>query len=190
MTLLAPRRQWSAPASHHLFRAVYSPDEAAAIVTRYGAGDKKRSLHGEEGHSSRDTDVRWIMPNQTDAAWVFERAARAAADWNALGFQFELAEPEALQLAHYGADQHYTWHVDFGPFPGYWRKLSFVAMLSPQENYEGGALQFMGETGPFAYEMGAGDAVVFPPWIKHRVTPVTKGDRWSLTTWFRGPPFR
>ena len=39
-------------------------------------------------------------------------------------------------------------------------------------------------------EMNQGDIVVFPSWMEHRVAPVTKGIRYSLVTWFVGPPFK
>jgi len=35
-----------------------------------------------------------------------------------------------------------------------------------------------------------GSVIVFPADIWHRVKPVTKGIRYSLTSWFLGPPFR
>ena len=34
-----------------------------------------------------------------------------------------------------------------------------------------------------------GSIIVFPSFLKHRVTPVTKGVRYSLVSWFVGPPF-
>ncbi|MBC7479423.1 MAG: 2OG-Fe(II) oxygenase, partial [Pseudorhodobacter sp.] len=33
-------------------------------------------------------------------------------------------------------------------------------------------------------------AAVFPSFVLHRVTPVTAGERWSLTLWSHGPAFR
>jgi predicted 2-oxoglutarate/Fe(II)-dependent dioxygenase YbiX len=35
-----------------------------------------------------------------------------------------------------------------------------------------------------------GSLVAFPSFMTHRVTPVTRGLRWSLVTWLEGPPFR
>ena len=34
-----------------------------------------------------------------------------------------------------------------------------------------------------------GSIIVFPAFMEHRVTPVTRGTRYSLVTWFVGPPF-
>ena len=35
-----------------------------------------------------------------------------------------------------------------------------------------------------------GSAAAFPSFVLHRVTPVTKGTRHSLTIWAHGPAFR
>jgi PKHD-type hydroxylase len=34
-----------------------------------------------------------------------------------------------------------------------------------------------------------GSVIVFPSDTEHRVTPVTKGIRYSLVAWFLGPPY-
>ena len=34
-----------------------------------------------------------------------------------------------------------------------------------------------------------GTVVVFPSYQEHRITPVTKGTKYSLVVWFIGPPF-
>ena len=62
-------------------------------------------------------------------------------------------------------------------------------------NYEGGEFQFAIynkekceiHTPEFNK---TGSVIVFPSDMEHRVTPVTKGTRYSLVIWFLGPPFR
>ena len=43
-------------------------------------------------------------------------------------------------------------------------------------------------TNPSFRDKGA--VVVFPSWVRHRVTPVTRGTRYSAVAWFNGPPLR
>ena len=43
-------------------------------------------------------------------------------------------------------------------------------------------------TNPCFRDKGA--VVVFPSWVRHRVTPVTRGTRYSAVAWFNGPPLR
>jgi PKHD-type hydroxylase len=35
-----------------------------------------------------------------------------------------------------------------------------------------------------------GTVTMFPSYLLHRVTPVTSGERYSLTIWAHGPAFR
>ena len=76
------------------------------------------------------------------------------------------------------------------------RKLSFTLNLTEPENYEGGNLLFdMGEHSENKIIQcneirTQGSLVVFPSFIKHCVTPVTKGTRYSLVNWMCGRPFK
>ena len=87
------------------------------------------------------------------------------------------------------------WHADIGPDILSTRKISITVQLSEADEYEGGDLQlFRGgdyEKGEFdvAYR-GAGSVFIFPSYILHRVTPVTKGTRKSFVLWLGGGHYR
>ena len=73
------------------------------------------------------------------------------------------------------------------------RKISLSAILN--DDYEGGELMFRtlddnSQLKEFKVEAGAGDIVVFPSFIDHKVAPVTKGIRYSVVAWYGGPPFK
>lgn len=54
--------------------------------------------------------------------------------------------------------------------------------------YEGGELQI--NTGKvLVAEKEKGTVIIFPSYLLHRVTPVTKGIRRSLVLWIEGPAF-
>jgi PKHD-type hydroxylase len=62
------------------------------------------------------------------------------------------------------------------------------------DSYEGGEFQFASYSKEkcviSTQECSkVGSIVVFPSAMEHRVAPVTKGIRYSLVTWFLGPPF-
>jgi len=69
-------------------------------------------------------------------------------------------------------------------------KLTALLNLS-MKPYRGGKFYL----NPFGGEMlvpefsEPGSMVVFPPWFFHKVTPVTKGKRITITVWARGPKF-
>ena len=62
----------------------------------------------------------------------------------------------------------------------------FAISLNLNEGYEGGALRFP-EYGPHTYRPMAGAAVVFSCALLHEALPVTKGQRWVLTTFMCDP---
>ena len=69
------------------------------------------------------------------------------------------------------------------------RKISIVVQLSDPLEYEGGELQISDGGTNRVCEKTKGTIIIFPSYLLHRVTPVTKGTRRSLVLWVTGPPF-
>ena len=63
-----------------------------------------------------------------------------------------------------------------------------TCLLSPENEFEGGDLELIKEGK--AVKLKQGQAVFFASFIRHRVTPVTRGVRRSLVMWFGGTPFK
>ena len=82
-------------------------------------------------------------------------------------------------------------------FIGKVRKLSVTINLNKPGEYEGGNLKFdygphtPGERYHECIEIRPqGSIIVFPSFMYHQVTPVTKGTRYSLVLWALGEPFK
>jgi PKHD-type hydroxylase len=124
--------------------------------------------------------------------WLYDRLWAAAQECNRRFFCVDIAGVETnVQLARYdSADQgFYDWHTDFaGVMP--LRKLSVSIQLSHSEDYEGGDLELMYGTAPHKLDRTRGAFIVFPSFMLHRVTPVTRGTRWSLVAWMLGRRWR
>ena len=91
----------------------------------------------------------------------------------------------------YKEGDFYEWHYDVN-WEGttlYDRKLSLVIQLSDEEDYEGGNFEFKDLEQPVGFR-SQGSILVFPSYITHRVTEVTKGQRNSLVCWMEGPRWR
>ena len=71
----------------------------------------------------------------------------------------------------------------------YDRKLSVVVQLTDPDEYEGGEFKFKYVEQPEGFN-NRGSVLVFPSYLEHCVTPVTKGTRHSLVTWIEGPRWR
>jgi PKHD-type hydroxylase len=137
----------------------------------------------------RRTDVIWqdFMQPLGCIATAYMQAANESAGWG-----YTLSRQEATQIGRYKStdEGHYNWHIDSTtPVDGMQRKLSISILLSDPSEFEGGELQFKGiEDQKILTKQGS--IVVFPSFIEHRVTPVTKGVRYSAVTWASGPSFR
>lgn len=137
----------------------------------------------------RRTDIIWqdFMQPLGCIARMYIDAANQSAGWN-----YELISQEPTQIGRYkSADEgHYDWHMDSSPpKEGIQRKLSISILLSDPSDFEGGELQFK-NTEDQKILTKQGSIIVFPSFIEHKVTPVTKGVRYSAVTWSSGPSFR
>jgi len=161
----------------------------------------------------RKSDVVWM-----DDRWIYDQIqpyvhkANKDAGWN---FEWDWSEP--CQFTKYGVGQYYGWHCDswnepydkpksidgtYPPDHGKIRKLSVTVSLVDPSEYEGGNLEFdfrnsidtewkKGKTTKECAEIRPrGSIIVFPSFVWHRVTPVTKGTRYSLVMWNLGYPFK
>lgn len=66
------------------------------------------------------------------------------------------------------------------------RKLSMSLQLSDPNDYEGGELLLHLSHNPTVISKQKGMMVFFPSHTLHEVTPVTKGERYSLVAWIHG----
>lgn len=179
----------------HALPGAFSAEEAGRIVAlAEAAGLRAGGLVGNVADSTiRRADIAWL-DEVPGAGWVSERLVRLVAAANRESFDFALSEfAESPQVARYGADRegHFAWHSDIGDGPvARRRKLTLVVQLSPPEDYDGGGLDLMPDANVIAAPRAQGTAVAFPSFVLHRVAPVTRGTRHSLTVWAHGPAFR
>lgn len=146
----------------------------------------------------RRSQVRWIPRRNHDFDFLFEALTDFAYECNKFAFGFDLTTFNDVQFTEYDASYkgHYDWHMDtnWGLTTHFQRKLSMVLQLSPTENYTGGDLEFLQDDCNILPDAQAirqkGTIVAFPAFLKHRVTPVTSGKRYSIVTWVEGPNFR
>jgi PKHD-type hydroxylase len=104
---------------------------------------------------------------------------------------------DSIQFTVYDPpDNRYNWHIDMmdsesNSENNMIRKLSIVMSLSSTKDYGGGEFQIIFPTKKVnTFKLDAGDVIIFPSTIPHRVKPVKWGRRISLVGWYGGPPFR
>lgn len=151
-------------------------------------------LQYNSNDSHRRSDIRWVDHNQS--SWVKNLLWHYAEEANRTAFGFDINYLREIQYTTYKADNlgKYDWHHDtFWANPrAFDRKVSIVIQLSDGAEYEGGDFQFDSEIpAPDATLLrNRGAVVVFPSFLIHQVTPVTRGTRRSLVSWAEGPKFR
>jgi PKHD-type hydroxylase len=146
---------------------------------------------GAKNNHKRDTDLFWLNGNES-SFWIFDRIIDLLANVNQNHFRYELdGKIRAFQLGRYRNNQGYEWHQDLGSNNESRRKLTISIQLSKSSDYDGGELQFFrSENEPAICTKEIGSVTIFPSWMLHRVTQITKGERWSLANWIEGPPFK
>ncbi|MFC2966513.1 2OG-Fe(II) oxygenase [Acidimangrovimonas pyrenivorans] len=179
----------------HTIPDAFTPAECARIVALAHQDDlAEAGLVGRvSDHNIRRAELAWL-DERAGSDWVMERIIRLVSAVNRAAFGFDLSEfAESPQVARYGAERegHFGWHSDIGDGPvARKRKLTMVVQLSAADAYDGGVLELRPDLAVRAAERWQGAAVLFPSFMLHRVTPVTRGERHSLTIWAHGPAFR
>lgn len=180
-------------------QALFSPEETKKIIQL--GKDESYSSKMQPGLINVDSilnnEVRSCMlsnikSNIDSNKWIFERITQAVETINKKFFNFDLYEIETLQFTEYKESQNdfYGKHIDLLYQGTGTRKLSFSIQLSDPESYDGGDLILHCDNKGSNTMRGIGDIIFFPSYILHEVTPVTKGTRYSLVGWVKGPRFK
>ena len=154
--------------------------------------EKATTVSSEPESEARKSKIKWLHLNsKTD--WVYNKIVDMAIEANTT-WKFNLHSIiDSIQYTEYyeGGGQ-YDWHVDIGPKDISHRKVSVTIQLSDTNDYEGGVLELnhSGDDLSIAAPKTRGSVFVFPSYLRHRVTPVTKGIRKSLVLWVGGNQFR
>ena len=137
---------------------------------------------------ARKSDIVW-----TKEQWVYDLISPYMLTANEqAGWKYNIVAAQDCQITRYTKDGFYNWHVDgIGSHTeldgeGTTRKLSMSVILN--SDYEGGDFEMRGLDNQVP-RLEEGSIIVFPSFVEHRVTPVTEGIRYSLVSWFVGPPY-
>lgn len=167
-----------------------SIDELRAILDTKELHDAQVGDNGGEVNTTKRRSKIYWLPKTDEFVKLYKTLQELISKCNQEFYKFKLTEiDEQIQYTVYNSDDegYYDWHLDMGPGKAR-RKLSLICQLSDPSEYEGGELQM--NTGQILVpEKEKGTVIIFPSYILHRVTPVTKGTRRSLVMWIEGPAF-
>ena len=177
-------------APHVSAEGVFSPEDCTAVLALRGEVKSGEIVESGGEKAYRDSRVSWVRPSE-ETNWLFAKAHQVALQVNQDCYKMELSGfTEPLQIAEYGADQYYDWHLDLGNGGFSIRKLSFIVQLTDPGAYDGGEVELLSQRNAEAIPKTQGCMTFFPTYILHRVCAVTRGTRHSLVGWIGGPHFR
>jgi PKHD-type hydroxylase len=128
---------------------------------------------------------------ESECPELYSKIESYCLDRNNEFWNFELEGQDPIQFLLYEVGDNYKWHLDIGKGKHSTRKLSIVIPLSSGESYEGGELLVKIAEKDISVPLKQGCPILFPSYILHKVTPVTKGKRFMLVGWMKGEtPFR
>ena len=154
-------------------------------------GHKEGSKEGKYDTKMRVTTISWIPFTALPEMYKVIDQTMKQVNGNHFGYE-GMQITEQAQFTEYPKGGFYDWHMDAEvncQFEPPVRIISMTILLSPQEEFEGGDLEFMTE-GNKPPQLLQGQAIFFCSMIRHRVNKVKKGVRRSLVMWFGGPPFK
>jgi PKHD-type hydroxylase len=88
-----------------------------------------------------------------------------------------------LLFSRYRDDMEYGTHVDDPVIGNVRTDISFTVFLTEPKDYDGGELVMETTAGEQAFKPELGHMIIYPSTTLHRVTPVTRGERWAAVGW-------
>lgn len=131
----------------------------------------------DESYKERKSSVAWIK----DLGEINERLKNALrSNFNFAGMEVTGLGP--FQFTEYKKGEYYGWHTDRDSVSYSDRFMSTVIQLN--DSYSGGILEIKNSRGnliPITYKVG--NLYMFKSNLRHRVTKVEEGVRYSLVNW-------
>ena len=177
----------------HLFHKALSDQFCDDVINLAKNYESKTAVIDKEGNFNKDirlSDVKFLDPvaeqQIVQPIWNFVQLA------NIQSFDVDLYGCFVLQFTSYKKGHFYKRHIDVAwkkdqNEPKADRKLSVSILLNDPSEFTGGDLIIEGDKIEMK-ERGA--MVVFPSYVFHEVTKVTRGTRLSLVSWIDGPKWR
>ena len=176
---------------YQIFPSAFSDNQInkiLEIVSNQSLLDASTFSYKTPSDKIRKSKICWLSED-----WIKNLLWEYILKINSNAFKIEVENNAEVQFTEYRFDEngHYDWHHDVN-----WngqvdidRKISLTVQLSNENEYDGGDFEFE-ELETNANFKLKGTIIIFPSYLRHRVTPITSGVRKSLVAWFSGPQWR
>jgi PKHD-type hydroxylase len=175
---------------------VFTDDQLSLIdrfINQNSYKIKSASITGKVLDTSyRRTDLLWL-DDLKGLDTIYKTVDALIHSVNNGHYHWNLDYLEVMQLGIYKAKDQgfYDMHTDsrLSMGSGKSRKLSFSILFSDPGEFDGGDLIMHHRVNGHTVKLQKNQAVFFPSFMPHSVTPVTRGVRKSVVGWVVGPDF-
>tara|TARA_R110001606_G_scaffold396543_1_gene570866 strand:- start:1320 stop:1877 length:558 start_codon:yes stop_codon:yes gene_type:complete len=170
-----------------------STEHCDAIKSLFFEGKTKNAEIGNVANIDKSVRSSNILPcefNSENSKYLNRIIGQYITIANRECFGVQLNGYQEFQVAKYSKNDFYDYHMDSNVYDNAsQRKLSITVQLSDSIDYVGGDFEFSKDIGKLDQKKlrEKGTVLVFPSFLYHRITKVTKGERFSLVGWFEGP---
>jgi len=189
--LVFPRDQSIDQTAHYVVDDAFTAEELGWINNLQALYPFQHATVIGNNNGIRESEIKW-MHSDDKSFWVYEKLSQYIQQANNALWKFNLQSiVDSIQYTvYYEGGGHYDWHVDIGPGLINHRKISLTIQLSDSNEYEGGDLEIWTGGDFKTIERKQGCAILFPSFLMHRITPITKGIRRSLVLWVGGESYK
>ena len=162
---------------------VLTPDDVAKV------GDKLNALRFVDGAATAGWHAKLVKNNQqVDRTQIeYQPLNKVVTEAIMRHPMFRMAarprQVTPLLFSRYRDGMEYGTHVDDPVMHNLRSDVSFTLFLADPKSYDGGELVMETTAGEQAFKPGAGQMIIYPSTTLHRVTPVTKGERFAAVGW-------
>ena len=184
----------------YIIEECFTPNELTKLFQDISKIPYEKAESSEELNidfiSPRKSQIKWIYQTP-EWYWLYQKINYFIINANKNTWDFNLSYfIDNIQYTEYSSTYqgHYDWHLDIGEDVASLRKISITIQLSNPLEYEGGNLEFFTggnyDKNITSFNKNTNTAILFPSYLLHRITPITKGIRKSLVVWVGGTQFR
>ena len=155
--------------------------QTATINSNKKPSDERKSL------------INFHKFNNSKNKWIFEKINNSVLHANHNFWNYDLHGYDFFQYTVYTTENsHYNWHNDIGDYNSFFgeRKISISILVN--DEFTGGVFKInnLNRNQEIDVTLKKGQAIIFPSFVPHCVTPVTAGTRKSVVAWICGPQFK
>jgi hypothetical protein len=137
--------------------------------------------------AKKDEDEQGFVVQGNSITAFTQRIFQSA---NRMAFGFDIQTISDMHYLEHKKEMDWKADLEWYSQLYYDKKLNLIVQMSRPDDYEGGDFELEGVNLNFPQLRDRGTMIVFPSFMKYRITEVTKGVRKTYRSWMEGPRWR